>query len=460
MKNKLLVIFLVFHSCIYAQKYVPTYISKNKIQGDLEFLKEKLTNIHPIYLDKDFNNQWNEQYNKVYANIPDSISFSNSYTMFASLMVLLKDGHSNFAFPYSERVKYMNNSGITMPFTVEIKNKKIILKECFNESYYIKLVGSEILSINEIPANKIIEQLMNFYGDKNVAIINNNIEKYFGAYFWTVYGSFPQYKINLLKDGDQFSITINAVNNQDYFVLRNKFYPQKTEEKYQLHFLNNDSIAYLKIKSFADKKVLSDFLSNAFDSIGKKAFKNLIIDIRNNPGGTSDGVDTLLSYLITKQYKQYKLIGLRVSNEIKSIYENKKPTFYNMIKYFEDNQLFYYEDTMLIETPVHRQNRYNGNLFVLINDKTFSAASTFAGVIKEYNLGKIVGQTETGGTIAYYGDFLLFKLPNTKMEFFISSKFFIQYGGTKLDKGVFPSINIDENETIENIMKKTITNAN
>ncbi|MBN2750511.1 MAG: hypothetical protein JXR57_13535 [Bacteroidales bacterium] len=454
MKKKLLYIFLLFQSCIYAQEYVPTYLSKKEIKGDLEFLKDKLTNIHPLYLDRNFNIQWNEQYNKVYSNISDSMTFNKCYTMFASLMSILKDGHSNFAFPYSERVKYMNSKGITMPFTVEIKNDKIILKECFNECYYIKLVGSEILSINEIPANKILEQLMNFYGDKNIAIINNNIERYFGAYFWVVYGSFPQYKISLLKDGEEFSITLNAVNNQDYFVLRNKFYPQKTEEKYQLNFLNNDSISYLRIKSFADTKVLSDFLSNAFDSIGKKAIKNLIIDIRNNPGGTSDGVDTLLSYLITKQYRQYKSIGLRVSNEIKSKYENKKPVLFNMIKHFEDNQLFYYNDTMLIKTPVHRKNSYNGNLFVLINDKTFSAASTFAGVIKEYNLGTIVGQTETGGTIEYYGDFLLFQLPNTKMEFFISSKLFIQYGGADLDKGVFPSINIVENERIENIVKK------
>ena len=88
-----------------------------------------------------------------------------------------------------------------------------------------------------------------------------------------------------------------------------------------------------------------------------------------------------------------------------------------MVKHFEDNQLFYYDDTMLVKMPVHRQNRYNGSLFVLIDDKTFSAASTFAGVIKEYNIGKIVGYSATGGTIEYYGDFLLFKLPNTKMEF-------------------------------------------
>ncbi|HPW66751.1 MAG TPA: S41 family peptidase [Salinivirgaceae bacterium] len=454
MKNRLLGIFLILQSCIYAQEYVPTYLSKNEVKADLKFLKDKLTNIHPLFLDQNFNNQWNEQYSEAYTNIPDSMTFNNCYTMFTSLMATLKDGHSNFAFPFSERVKYMNAEGVTMPFTVEIKNNKIILKECFDENYYIELVGSEILSINEIPANKILERLVNFYGDKNIAIINNNIEKYFGAYFWIVYGSFPQYKIDLLKDGGEFLVTLNAVNNQDYFTLRNKFYPQQTEEKYQLNFINSDSIAYLKIKSFADKKVLSDFLDNAFDSIKEKGFKNLIIDVRDNPGGTSDGVDTLLSYLTTERYRQYKSIGLRVSNEIKNIYENKKPELYNMVKHFEDNQLFYYDDTMLVKMPVHRQNRYNGSLFVLIDDKTFSAASTFAGVIKEYNIGKIVGYSATGGTIEYYGDFLLFKLPNTKMEFFISSKHFIQYGGADLDKGVFPSIKIEENEDIENIVKK------
>jgi len=69
-------------------------------------------------------------------------------------------------------------------------------------------------------------------------------------------------------------------------------------------------------------------------------------------------------------------------------------------------------------------------------------------VIKEFELGQIVGQT-TGGTIQYYGDFLMFKLPKTGMEFFISPKIFKQYGGNNIKKGVKPDIIIQENENLE-----------
>lgn len=96
---------------------------------------------------------------------------------------------------------------------------------------------------------------------------------------------------------------------------------------------------------------------------------------------------------------------------------------------------------------------------MLINENTYSAASTFAGVIKKFRLGKIIGATQTGGTIKYYGDFLFFKLPNSKMKFFISPKEFIQYGGYNLNQGVYPDIKIKKNSDLLKIIE-SITNAN
>jgi len=449
MKFKFIIFLLLLTSNVYPQEYSPTYFSTAELQKDLRFLKKKVTSIHPKFEETSFYNKWVNQYNSVYLNIPDSISFNKFYSKAAPLMSMLKDGHSNFSFPYSERIKYMKNGGVTMPLTVKIKNDNIYIEKYFGETHEQNIDGLEILSVNGKPATDILKELQKFSGAKKASIINHNIEKYFGAYFWTVYGKFPQYNIEVLKDGKKKLLSFNPVTNSEYFKLRNKRYPKQKEEKYCLSFFEKNDFAYLKIKSFANIKTLSEFLEHTFDTIIENESKNLIIDLRNNFGGSSDGVDTLLSYLTNEQYRQYSSIGLRINNDVRRKYKNKQSGFYENIKNLENNTIFYYNDDLLNKRPGKRKNLFKGNVFVLVNDKTFSAASTFTGVVKEFALGEIIGQSETGGTIEYFGDFLNFKLPNTRINFFISSKIFRQYGGEEINNGVSPDIVINENREME-----------
>jgi len=460
MRYKIIILFALYLNYSFAQKYTPTYFPKKDFIEDVHFLKGKVFHIHPIFFESKFAIEWNKQYNQIIDNCQsDSITFNECYIYLSSLLSKLQDGHTNFSFPYSERIKYMKNGGTTMPFTITIKNSKIFFNQYFANTKEANISAYEIVSINNISSDSILKRLQPFYGAKNKSITNSIIEKYFGAYFWTVFGEFPQYNVEVLKNGKIKLLELKPVNNSEYFALKNKKYPKLKEEKYKISFWDKNNFAYLKIKSFADKKTLSVFIKEAFDTIKTVRCKNLIIDIRNNFGGTSDAVDTLLSYLTNKPYKQYLSIGLRTSDDIKLKYKNTKPELYNKISHLSDT-LFYYTDSMLLKEPCFRKNKFTGNIFVLVNTKTFSAASTFAGIMKQYKLGKIIGESGTGGTIKYYGDFLFFKLPNTKMDFFISTKQFIQFGGNNLNKGVYPDILVKKNNNIKEIINELKTNAN
>ncbi len=448
----LTLLFLVYHNA-YPQEYRNTYFSKKEVTEDLVFLKNNLSEIHPLFNDEEFLNKWIDKYTNISKNIPDSVTFNNSYIIFSSLISMLKDGHSNFVFPYTERMKYMKNKGVTMPFSVEIKNNKIYLDKYLSEKNKELVIGSEILSINNISNLKILEDMQVFYGAKKTSVINHNIAKYFGAYFWTLYGVFDTYTLKLVKNEKKYDLTLKGIQNSEYFSLKNKLYPKKAEKKYDLIFLDSLSFAVLKIKSFADKQRLPKYLSKAFESIKAHRSQNLIIDIRDNWGGTSSCVDTLLSYLTNKPYKQYKSIGLKISDTIKSKYKQRDLELFDKIKNKPKGQIFYYSEDMLHKSVLNRNNRFKGNVFVLINDKTYSASATFTGVMKHYNLAKIVGFNATGGTIEYYGDFIFLTLPNTKMSFFVSPKVFVQYGNKEINNGVLPDIMVRENQRYKDIVK-------
>lgn len=89
-------------------------------------------------------------------------------------------------------------------------------------------------------------------------------------------------------------------------------------------------------------------------------------------------------------------------------------------------------------------------MYLLTNSATYSAASTFTGVFKELKIGTIVGE-ETGGAISYFGDFWFLSTPNSKIQFHVSPKRFIQYGGEEYDKGVIPDYIIaDKGDSVIN----------
>jgi C-terminal processing protease CtpA/Prc len=145
--------------------------------------------------------------------------------------------------------------------------------------------------------------------------------------------------------------------------------------------------------------------------------------------------------LTDKIYSQYRKIEIRISAELKKHYEDRYPDRLDWINSYTIDDLVVPE--LNLEKTHENDTRFNGNLFLLTNKSTFSAAATFAGIFKELSLGTIIGE-ETGGIISYYGDFWFMKTPNTGIMFHVSPKRFIQYGGTEYDKGVIPDYKIDD----------------
>ncbi|WP_423128944.1 S41 family peptidase [Gaoshiqia sp. Z1-71] len=444
---------LVWHIQIRAQDYLPTYFSKADFEEDIQYLTQKVTHVHPKFLDAGFCNQWKVYADSVRRDLPDSITFNEGFIRISHLLSFLEDGHTGFSVPSSERMKYMQHGGVTMPFTVGLKDDMIVIDQYFGDNRSSQVEGAKISSINSIASEEILMKMRKLSGsEKQSAAVNDQeIERYFGLYFWMFFGEQTRYHLSLASPDSIFSINIAPVSNSTFFELKNKYYPEKNQGNYELSFPEFNTFALLKIKQFADD--LSPFLRQAFDTVRQVNCKNLIIDIRDNSGGNSRSVDSLLNYLIRTPYTQYKSIALRVSDEVKQYYQGKKPDTYKLIANLPVDTVFIFDNNMFINRPGPESDFFDGNVFVLINNRTYSAAATFAGMVKEYKLGQLAGQ-QTGGTIHYYGDYLTFRLPHMCADFFVAPKEFVQRGGDSPVEGVIPDIFLENDYTISEIIPK------
>lgn len=80
-----------------------------------------------------------------------------------------------------------------------------------------------------------------------------------------------------------------------------------------------------------------------------------------------------------------------------------------------DRELFVVKES-LIEDNRKEANLYRGKIIVLVNNKTYSGASSFAHVMNKLGIASV--EVETGCPTVYFGNFLPFTLPNSKIDYY------------------------------------------
>lgn len=226
-------------------------------------------------------------------------------------------------------------------------------------------------------------------------------------------------------------------------------------------------IGYLKVNYFAmGRQEFALLTDSIFNQINKDSIKNLIIDIRNNPGGDSELAYYLISSIYDKPYKGSSKIQIKRSNQygdyMKGAFSWWFRPFLKSIKNLRD---YYntpiggiYDEIKGFKNPANVLHRFSGKLYLLMNYYTGSTALGFATIFQDYKIGKIIGE-ETNSEVNEFGEIFPFDLPNSNLWVWCSSKRYIRPSGEMTVGGLKPDIYIkDENDSILNYTINMIKN--
>ena len=219
---------------------------------------------------------------------------------------------------------------------------------------------------------------------------------------------------------------------------------------------------YLSVKDFViDKRDFYNNVDSIFARIRMDSIDNLIIDIRNNPGGNSELADYLISCIYSKPYKGNSIILIKRSEQYYKYMRGYfswwfKPflTFIKQINDYKQTPVgMVYEDMKGFKNPINIKYRFKGKIYLLINSNTFSTALGFATVIKDYEIGHIIGE-QTKSEVNEFGDIYPFDLPNSGLWVWTSAKRYIRPSGELTVGGLKPDTFVDDIN--DNILEYTI----
>lgn len=352
---------------------------------------------------------WDETYKSYIPKVLATKTTEEYYRELQKMVALLRDGHTNVYYPFANYSK--------PPLRTKLIENKVIVTRVSNDTLRNQNIeiGDEIIDINN--TNAIDYGKINVMPYQSSSTIQDlTLRTYTYALLYGNADENIELKIKK-KDNSIFTASISR-----------KLISDKKYQTFELQ-ITNDNIAYLKINDFENHNY-----KRLFDSLYVKILpsKALIIDVRENGGGSSGQGFYVLSHLIEK-------------NTLSS----KSKTKQNISSFRASG----YTDTWLEFAPVNiypieNKEKYLKPVIILTGVQTFSAGEDFLVAFDNSKRGIKIGQATGGST----GQPLYFDLPRggrfricTKRDIYPNGKEFVGIG-------IIPEIEIQE--TLKSIHDK------
>lgn len=458
-----IIIFLSIFSLTCKAQNETEFLTKSEIENDLKFFDNFLQN-HSSY--QGLNGfDYREDFDKYLEQIDDDkISKSNFGIFLTKTIGKIGDRHS-----YIRGYDLPNN--LFLPFVVAPLNNKVValnynksqkeyhlfyqkfpflkaINSVLIDEFLKKIVPEDINSPEITLRTKSVKQLK--YMSENYAIIGKKIPENFDFTFTngktdTIVKIPLETKRSTFITWDEKFARINNPRRKD---LNN---PELIKN---LFHIDENNVAYLRIPSMVDQEDALVFFQSINEFMIKaKSSVSLIIDVRGNGGGTRHLINELAGYFIHPN-SSYIVNATRQRGKL-PLNKDLKDDLHNRFL-FSRNELDAQEQDLVdkfMSTFVPMYNldnnkyskfhyfvlngkkltkdkyHYNKPIYIMANEKSFSAASVFASVFKGIPNIKLVGVNTDGSS----GNSERFELPNSKLRGKISTMVSFQKNGQILD---------------------------
>jgi len=399
-----------------------------------------------------------QQFETIPGKLSQPLTAREFFLHLAPSIANINDGHTRLMLssPHSD---YLKKQPIIFPFKLKFIKKKAYLFR--NYSQHTNLVmGGQVISINGQPISTIIEKMLPIISS------DGHIESskyrqmestgFFGGAYNILFGITTEYSVvyHLPGTKDEKTIKCKGLTEDQLNAEFEKRYPEAAKDKPPVELEYKGNIPVLTIRTFGGGYTKAgiaypEFLKNAFAQFYEKKIKNLVIDLRDNSGGSDDYGKMLFAYLIDSPFQYYKHLEVKQNKHSFWSYTNMPEGEKRLASYIKKNNRGTYDvdesqhPNLGIQQPL--KPTFKGNVFILINGGSFSATGECTTMIHFYKKGKFVGE-ECGagyyGNTSGFGAFLT--LPNTRLRIGIPMvKYVMPVSGYPPDRGIIPDYPVD-----------------
>jgi hypothetical protein len=366
-----------------------------KLSDAFQIYRSSLEEGHPGLYDYTSKEKMDSIFENIKSQICKPMTSEEFRYLLIPVLMSLKDSHTAL-YPSLYKV---NDESIP-PLLLGLIDNKLKIVSCINK--YKAYLDCEVVKINGEDALSVMGKVKNTVSGADGFIETKQVRdmmNYFMKYYRSLYQA---------NNGFIFDLTLaNGVHIVDKFSKLNvpepniKFFPEE-QKKFTFNKVS-DKTASLSVTTFdlsqKDEEEIRTFIKSITDS----DFKNLIIDIRFNRGGSGDVASSLFALFANEPFQMsaYNMVNKNDAYDFFKYTSNYSSSdgIFSEYKPISGRRGYYIDLEKSVANKPNDSIHFSGNVYVLINEYSFSAATLFAGWMVSYNRGIIIGR-ETGSS--YY----------------------------------------------------------
>lgn len=442
MLNFKTILFLIFPFLLFSQN---EKLTVQKLKQDLTTFRQIRQKANSGVYKYRTKKQIDSIYSWAFSQLNEPAQLLDFYKIILQITDFEGSVHNNTTLPDEFQNKYTAGK-VFFPYPVKLIDNKIVI----NFDHAEIPLGSQIYSVNGIGIDKILLSFYKYYTTDGFNISGKRIgvSAAFGKYYEMEYGPQDHFLVeySLSDQTEKLTKSIISISNENrkenfnnrHSLPIDSLQYKKAKNKYSFKIITQNT-ALLSVHTFAIGKNAKDkehqaykkYLDSCFQLLSNhQEIKNLIVDVRNNGGGTDPNDILTFSYLTQKSYRENSSAYInfqKIPFPDYLVYEETEPQ-----KKLEERNEFeadlkeefpklkgktYPQDQKFNLLLQPDKNNFKGQIYLLISPRIASAGSLFASLVAGNTNAITIGEETMGGYFGHNGHTPIeYELPNTKIK--------------------------------------------
>lgn len=428
----------------------PTFTAQ-EIQEDLDYLQEALYRIHPSpfrYTSRDTLDDYFRQLRKKAAPGLSELVLDQEIN---ELLTYVGCIHTN-ARRKLKKVKKGTPRAKLIPFAFFTDGDSLWTTQAIMDTF-TDYQWQRILEINGHKTDTILQELMLYHASDgyNTTFMTRLLSRgaNFGKLYHNYFGTDSLVRFSFETDEqDTLSIDIPKLTpKRRPASSETKEKPQWTLEVKNHFYREEENWALLKLNSFNPyKRKTRKFYKDLFRQLQEKQIPNLVIDVRDNLGGSISDANMVLRHILDEDFVILLERNKAPTFKYSSFGSKINFVFFSLKRSLELRKKYTMDGKKVAEfkTRVSRKNNFDGRVFVITNGYSASSSSYLATLLKYKEKATVIGEESGGGAAGNNGlYYTTVHLPNSKIRVRIPFYWLNYQLIPDKGRGVLPDVQLD-----------------
>lgn len=439
----------------------PDCLSQQAAREDLQTLYETLQDEHVDLFARRSQADYDAHVAALTASINGPIPPAQFHLIVQDVLAFAKIGHTRTDAVIGDAAAHIRSGGKIVPLSVIYRGDSMITDQWAAQDGDAFPPASRITRIGGLDVAGFEDRIRNLVSADTDRLLRSQIEMLMPGLVYLVFGEVDSLLVEYVApDGAARAFSVPATGIQDMYAMqaaRPVAQPSRDPSTRVFRDLGN-GVFYIQPGPFYAKTdergdtgddyaigPYKAFVEDAFAALAESGARNLIVDLRDNPGGDASFSDLVVARLTDEPYRFASRYEIRAGSNTKASWADKS---------FEQGSFLAgiaaaiasadEGERVLVELPeVHpiASGALDGRVWALVNRHSYSNAAVVAALMQDIGVATIVGE-ETADLATTYGAVERFTLPHSGAVIEYPKAYMVRPSGDETVRGVVPDIAI------------------